>query len=300
MLSLHFVKFVIIRAICTMEIRDVKKMILDILSPVYPQEEIRSFINLIFEHLLGLSVLKTHLHQHDRISEAKLIEIKEILERLTKFEPIQYILGETEFYGLRFKVNSSVLIPRPETEELVNWILNDSPDQNANILDIGTGSGCIAIALAKNRPDLNIEGWDLSGEAIRIARENTELNNVKICFEEKDILKWREFPITVTYDVIVSNPPYVTLSDKELMLPNVTDYEPHLALFVPAEDQLIFFRHIADFAISHLKHGGHLYFEINENLGKEIQTLLVSKDFRNIVLHKDINGKERMIRCERK
>jgi release factor glutamine methyltransferase len=158
-----------------MEIQAVIKMIDENLSSVYPRQEIKGLINLIFEHLLGMSQLKTHLHQHSRISEAKLTEIGEILVRLKKFEPIQYILGETEFYGLKFKVNNAVLIPRPETEELVDWILKDSPNQNADVLDIGTGSGCIAIALAKSRPDLNIEGWDLSEEALEVAKQNAEM-----------------------------------------------------------------------------------------------------------------------------
>jgi release factor glutamine methyltransferase len=280
-----------------MEIQAVKKMIKDTLSPYYPREEIRSFINLIFEHLLGMSEIKTHLNQSNSISEAKLTEIVEILERLKNFEPIQYILGETEFYGLKFKVNHSALIPRPETEELVDWILKDSPNQNAAILDIGTGSGCIAIALAKNRPDLDIEGWDLSNEALILAKQNGLLNDVTVEFKLYDILNWRIIPHDKKYDLIVSNPPYVTKSEQSLLSPNVIDNEPHLALFVPDEDPLIFFRAIMDFANAFLNPYGSLYFEINEKLGTDVMKMFESQNYLNIELRKDINGRDRMVRC---
>jgi release factor glutamine methyltransferase len=282
-----------------MEIRSVKKMIKDSLSPHYQREEIKSFTNLIFEHLLGMSEIKTHLNQYNRISEAKLIEIGEILERLKKFEPIQYILGETAFYGLKFKVNHSVLIPRPETEELVDWILKDSPNQKAKVLDVGTGSGCIPIALAKNRPDLNIEGWDLSEDALIIARQNAEMNDVNVAFSKVDILNWRADSRDMLFDLIVSNPPYVTISEKNCMLKNVTDYEPHLALFVPDNDSLIFYIEIADFALRNLTKDGTLYFEINENMGNEVMNLLRSKSFSEVTLKKDINSRDRMVRCIR-
>jgi release factor glutamine methyltransferase len=279
-----------------MEIRTAKKMISDLLFPVYTQEEIRSHINLIFEHLLGMSEIKIHTDQHIRISDAKLTEIAEILDRLIKFEPIQYILGETEFYGLRFKVNHKVLIPRPETEELVDWILKDSPDQNASVLDIGTGSGCIPIALKKNRPDLIIEGWDLSEEALAVARQNAEINNVKVEFAKVDILNWRANSLEKKYDLIISNPPYVTSTDKNYMMKNVTDHEPHLALFVPDNDPLIFYDEIADFATYHLNPDGRLYFEINEKMGKKVENLLASKSYSNIRIRKDINERDRMVR----
>ena len=175
-------------------IHDVIKMIDDNLSQLYSPEEIKSFTALLFEHLLGLSRLKVHLQKHEQIPDAKLTEFKEIVGRLKNFEPIQYILGETEFYGLRFKVSPDVLIPRPETEELVDWILKDHPDACLRVLDIGTGSGCIPIAVAKNRPDFIVEGWDISEEALKIATENAELNEVKVNFANADLLKWREFP----------------------------------------------------------------------------------------------------------
>jgi len=278
-------------------IHAVIKMIEGNLSQLYNPEEIKSFTALLFEHLLGLSRLKVHLQKHEQIPDAKLIEFKEIVDRLKNFEPIQYILGETEFYELRFKVCPAVLIPRPETEELVDWILKDHPDGRYNVLDIGTGSGCIPIALAKNRPNFMVEGWDISEEALKIARGNAELNEVKVNFAIVDLLKWREIPTTKMYDLILSNPPYVTRSEQSTMLPNVTDYEPHLALFVPDNDPLIFYREIADFASSHLNPGGCLYFEINEKSGDELVSLLNIKKFGNIQMRKDINGRDRMIKC---
>lgn len=278
-------------------IHAVIKMIDDNLSQLYSPEEIKSFTSLLFEHLLGLSRLKVHLQKHEQIPDAKLIEFKEIVDRLKNFEPIQYILGETEFYGLRFKVTPAVLIPRPETEELVDWILKDHPGGSLRVLDIGTGSGCIPIAVAKNRPDFIVEGWDISEEALKIATKNGELNKVKVNFCKVDLLKWREFSTTKMYDLILSNPPYVTRSEQSSMLKNVTDYEPHLALFVPDNDPLIFYREIADFAASHLNPGGRLYFEINEKSGDEVVSLLNNRKFRDIAIRKDINGRDRMIRC---
>ncbi len=280
-----------------MEIRDVIKMIDNQLSPFYAKEEIRSFTDLMFEHILGMSVIKRHLSQHELISDAKLSEIKEITERLKKYEPVQYILGQTTFYGLKFKVSPAVLIPRPETEELVDWILKDSPKENSKVVDIGTGSGCIAVALAKNRPDLHTEGWDISEDSLKVARQNAEINKVKVEFRNVDILSDKDHSTNQIFDFIVSNPPYVTPADKSLMLKNVTDHEPHLALFVPDNDPLIFYKAIAGFAVRNLKKNGVLYFEINENMGNKVMNLLKSYRFSELSLKKDINGKNRMVRC---
>jgi len=275
-----------------------KKLIYDNLSPFYCKQEIESFIKLIFEKVLGLSKLQVHLNQHLKISGANLTQIKEIINRLIQFEPIQYILGETEFYGLTFKVNSAVLIPRPETEELVDWIIKDCHLLNPTILDIGTGSGCIPISLVKNLPGALAEGWDISYEALKVAKMNAVINQVNINFHYADILK-PSFPFQKEkYDIIVSNPPYITTSEQLSMLKNVIDYEPHIALFVPETDSLIFYRAITDIAINQLKSGGNLYFEINERFGNETADLLALKGFRNIILRKDINGRERMIRAE--
>jgi release factor glutamine methyltransferase len=220
-----------------------------------------------------------------------------ILMELKTGKPLQYILGYTEFYGLKFVVNPAVLIPRPETEELVEWILNSvDPKKQFSILDIGTGSGCIPISLKKNLHNASISAIDISPEALQIARINAELNEVDIDFIEADILKDLQ-PITHKLQLIVSNPPYVTPADKTQMHLNVVDFEPHNALFVPQEDPLLFYKAIADFALINLTPGGLLFLEINESYGQETKYLLSSKGFKNIELKKDMSGKDRMIKA---
>jgi release factor glutamine methyltransferase len=275
-----------------------KKLIFESLSSLYCKQEIESISKLIFEKVLGLSRLQVYLNQHETISPANLAQITEIVNRLIQFEPIQYILGETEFYGLPLKVNTSVLIPRPETEELVDWIIHDCSTTNPFILDIGTGSGCIPIALLKNLHGASADGWDISKDALRVAKKNAEMNQVSIDFIYTDILN-SVYPVQrQKYDIIVSNPPYVMSSERHSMLKNVIEYEPHIALFVPDTDPLIFFRTIADIAILQLKPGGKLYFEINEQLGNKTTNLLFLKGFKKIAVRKDINGRERMIKAQ--
>ncbi|HZK94890.1 MAG TPA: peptide chain release factor N(5)-glutamine methyltransferase [Prolixibacteraceae bacterium] len=275
-----------------------KKLIRDSLSQLYCEQEIESISKLIFEKVLGFSRLQVHLNQHQTISSANLTQITEIVNRLIQFEPIQYILGETEFYGLPLKVNPAVLIPRPETEELVDWIIHDCSLINPIILDIGTGSGCIPIALTKNLKGAAAEGWDISADALMVAKKNAEINQVKVNFICTDVLNLNYAEQQQKYDIIVSNPPYITPSEQLLMLKNVVDYEPHVALFVPETDPLIFYRTISEIAIKVLKPGGKLYFEINEQFGNEIVDLLSLKGFKNIILKKDINGKERLVKAD--
>lgn len=275
-----------------------KKLISDRLSSIYSRQEIESLSRLIFKKITGFTRLQVHLNQHETISAANLAQIKEITDRLTQFEPIQYILGETEFYGLTLRVNRAVLIPRPETEELVDWIIQDCRLRNPAILDIGTGSGCIPISMMKNIPGASAEGWDISTDALMVAKENAEINHVEINFILADILSPGLPSHPKKFDIIVSNPPYVTISEQTLMSSNVIDYEPHIALFVPDAEALVFYRAIADMAQISLKPGGNLYFEINEKYGHEITELLISKGFINILLKKDINGKARMIKAE--
>jgi release factor glutamine methyltransferase len=221
------------------------------------------------------------------------------LSKLKKEIPIQYILGETEFFDLKFKVNNKVLIPRPETEELIEWVLKNSKlkTQNSklNILDIGTGSGCIAISLAKNLPNAEVYAIDISSEAIKIAQKNAEINKVSVNFIETDILKIEE--LQYTFDIIVSNPPYVRELEKEKMHQNVLANEPHLALFVENDNPLLFYDKIADLAKSYLTKNGNLYFEINQYLGKETVDLLKSKGFNTIELKKDLFDVDRMIKA---
>ena len=276
-----------------------KKIIDEQLSSLYPKQELEGISRLIFEKVTGYSPIEVHLNQNETISAANLAQIKEIVNRLTQFEPIQYILGETEFYGSIIKVNPSVLIPRQETEELVDWIINDNRNTEPSILDIGTGSGCILVALMKNLPGASAQGWDISPDALRMANQNARINNLSIEFQCVDILDSIIPEPKCKYDLIVSNPPYIRQSEMILMHRNVTQFEPHTALFVPDDNSLVFYDKIAGFALNQLVQGGGLYFEINENLGSETTTLLSSKGLINITLRKDINGKDRMIRCQR-
>jgi release factor glutamine methyltransferase len=226
--------------------------------------------------------------------------LQNILAELLTGKPIQYILGVTEFYGLPFNVNPSVLIPRPETEELVEWILSETQKVkgkgfSGRIIDIGTGSGCIAITLKKNLPGAVVFAIDISEDALRTAEDNAELNETEVHFLNLDILNFLPDNTIPKSDIIVSNPPYVTQEDKKQMHNNVTDFEPHTALFVPEDDPLIFYRAIADFALVNLKPDGYLFFEINENLGNETVELLQQKGFKNIELRQDMSGRDRMI-----
>jgi len=269
-------------------------------------------------------------------------EANEILTQLKTGEPLQYILGYTDFYGLKFLVNPSVLIPRPETEELVQWAISSWQFSvgSGHILDIGTGSGCIAISLKKNLPGAKVSAMDISPDALQTAKRNVDLNGVDINFIEADILNIKYnsplergrvdgaaagvcytsglntplhpsqegnrtspplLSITpdIKFEIIISNPPYVTLADKKQMHNNVTDFEPHTALFVPEDDPLIFYKAIADFAVNNLTEGGLLFFEINENYGREIIELLENKGFKNVKLRKDMSGKDRIIKATR-
>ena len=265
------------------------------LSVRYEPSECESISFLIFEHVLGYSRLQVHLKKDETIPDAKVTEIEEILNRLADGEPIQYILGKAEFYGLTFTVNPHVLIPRQETEELVDWIINDNKLPALRILDIGTGSGCIPVALTKNIPDTEVFAYDISAEALAVANQNAVHNDVDIRTQKVDILHWEAASVDKTFDIIVSNPPYVKDEEKSLMLEHVLSHEPHLALFVSNDDPLIFYRRIAEFAQQHLSPEGKLYFEINEALGNETASVLKEKGFPKVTLKKDINGKDRMI-----
>jgi release factor glutamine methyltransferase len=269
------------------------------LSPLYAAEEVESLTRIILEHVTGLSRLQLHLNQSDPLPEPKIMQIMEILNRLQTHEPIQYILGETEFYGLKFKVAPGVLIPRAETEELVDWIINDQKGKCKSLLDIGTGSGCIPIAIGQNTDVEKIEGWDISEAALAIARGNGQKNSSRVQFSRQDIFNPTGIDPLSKWEVIVSNPPYVLREEADRMQRNVVDFEPHLALFVPDSDPLLFYRTIAQFATAHLHHHGSLYFEINERMGEPLERLLREYGFEDILTRKDLQGKERMIRARR-
>tara|TARA_B100000795_G_scaffold168785_1_gene127193 strand:- start:30119 stop:30970 length:852 start_codon:yes stop_codon:yes gene_type:complete len=269
------------------------------LKDVHHQEEIVSFFYMLCDFFLKYSRFQTSLNKDITISKAHISSFEMATERLKAQEPIQYILGETEFYGLTFKLTKDTLIPRPETEELVDWILsNESFHQvPCRILDIGTGSGCIAVAVAKSLPVASVSAIDISQEALEIATANALENEVLVAFHKKDILKVTN--LKQTYDVIISNPPYVRELEKTAMSSNVLEYEPASALFVTNEDPLVFYRKIAQLALESLSPEGWLYFEINEYLATEMSILLAQLGFMKIEIKKDFRAVPRMIKCQK-
>jgi len=276
------------------------------LDAIYGKHEVDSFFYLCTEHYLNVPRIQLTLEPGLAITKSETDTFFKVLEDLKQQKPIQYILGETEFFGLPFKVNKNVLIPRPETEELVDLIIRSVMslvvDKPVKILDIGTGSGCIAIALAKNLPNAKVYALDVSKEALKVAKQNAEINKVDINFIEASILDdtcHLAFEAESNFDIIVSNPPYVRNLEKEEIKPNVLDNEPHLALFVEDDNPLLFYRAITNFAIKKLKDKGSLYFEINQYLGEETQQLLVDANFEAIELLKDLNGNDRMLKGEK-
>jgi len=275
-------------------IAKITKTFISELKNIYPDTEIKAFLNILFEHYAGMNKTQTFLHPDKELDEASVKKFTQALEKLKKEIPLQYITGVSDFYGLQFKVSPDVLIPRPETEELVDLIIqNHRQDKQLNILDIGTGSGCIPIALKKNLASAKISAMDISKAALQIAGENAQKNQCTIHFFKDDILHPQldyEY-----FDIIVSNPPYVRELEKKMMQKNVLENEPHQALFVPDNDALIFYRAIIDFAGKYLKKTGFLYLEINEFLSTELSNLLYSNSFINIKTHKDLQGKYRMI-----
>ena len=305
-----------------MLLKNYKSTFLQELSSLYEEQEIESFFYIILEKLHGLKRIDLALNPQTVMDGAHLKQWKNIVSELKKQRPVQYILGETEFYGLRFLVNENTLIPRPETEELVELIIESMNYKlritKLKVLDIGTGSGCIAISLAKHLPTSKVFAIDVSEKALAIAKKNSELNDVKVNFINVDILKINdliELPtrspgshspslpavrqVNTFFDIIVSNPPYVRNLEKAEIKPNVLEYEPHLALFVEDTDPLLFYRKIAELAIKNLNPNGKLYFEINQYLGKETIKLLEDFGFRNVELKKDIYENDRIISCEK-
>ena len=276
---------------------DYKKEFIKTLENEFPLEEVNSFFNIIIEHYLGITRLELALDPNKELSEKEHQNLIEISKRLQQHEPIQYILGETTFFGLNFHVNKNVLIPRPETEDLVSWILSDLPKKQTgtllNILDIGTGSGCIAISLAKNLPHAKLTALDISKPALEMASKNAEMNGVEIHFKNEDVLNLKS--LLGTFDVIVSNPPYVRDLEKKEMHRNVLENEPEQALYVRDTDPLIFYREITSLAKEGLKSGGLLYFEINQYLAEETEKLMKDSGFETTV-KKDIFGNFRMIK----
>ncbi|MBF0694395.1 MAG: peptide chain release factor N(5)-glutamine methyltransferase [Flavobacterium sp.] len=278
-----------------MLIRDFRNYFISQLESVYDQMEVEQFFNLALSHHKNLSRIDLALNPSLEFSQDEQALFNDIITKLKAHIPIQYILGRTSFYGAEFLVTNAVLIPRPETEELVQWVIESSSDRQLRILDIGTGSGCIAITLARNIRDSVVEAWDVSATALSIATKNAEINKVSVEFTLVDVLAV-ESPER-KYTVIVSNPPYVRNLEKQEIANNVLDYEPHLALFVEDDDPLIFYRKIATLATRMLKPNGLLFFEINQYLGAETVALLERLGFKDIELRKDIYNNDRMIKC---
>jgi len=276
-------------------IKDIRLYLSRELDGTYPEPEIRSITNIILRNVLEITAMHQAYLTDTPVNSLQVSKIVTICNELRTGKPIQYILGETIFYDCRVKLNSSTLIPRPETEELVDLIIGENSGYKGNIIDFGTGSGCIAISVASNLPGSFVTGTDISGDALIIAAENAMLNNVKVIFIKDDILS----PDISQFEragIIVSNPPYVRESEKQLMNKIVLDFEPHSALFVADSDPLIYYNGILMKTVKILESPGKIYFEINEALGKPMVQLLESYGFGDINVIKDINGKERIIK----
>jgi len=282
------------------------------LKSFYSDSEVKLFTRLILNHVCQIKFYEMLICRDRKISDAEQMEIDRIVSSLKEYKPIQYILNETEFFGLSFWVDESVLIPRPETEELVELILNNHRHDNLRILDIGTGSGCIAVSLAKNVVNSEIYAIDISEKALEVAKENAFRNRVYVHFFQQDILDNKGLdcfvascltmanphnnePSQKKFDIIVSNPPYVTPEEKSTLHENVLNYEPHLALFVPQNNPLLFYEKIADIGHILLNRNAHLYFEINALYGNEVCQMLGARNYSNVKLYQDISGKDRMV-----
>lgn len=295
-----------------MLLKEIKNIFHKELDVLYPQEEVDSFFYLLIEHHLGLERFVLALQPNFIVSKQEEQPLFEALSELRLQRPVQYIMGKAHFMDLKLTVNKHVLIPRPETEELVRWILTDchaerppervrragsrsiGGNQSTTILDIGTGSGCIALALAKNYPEVQVYALDVSARALEVAQRNAEQNEVAVNFIKADILTLDT--LDVPFDIIVSNPPYVRELEKKEMKANVTEYEPKEALFVPDNDPLLFYTHIARFAKNNVKEGGSLYLEVNQYLAQETKQLLEDQNFTDIELRKDLFGNDRMLK----
>jgi release factor glutamine methyltransferase len=267
----------------------------DALRGHYPDSEALSLAKMLLTEAFGFSTLELYGGKDKEISGNRLRDLHEMLSRLKKNEPIQYIIGTESFCGLTFEVNPNVLIPRPETQELVRWIESDWKSVPCRILDIGTGSGCISISLAKFLEDAKVESWDISEGALQVARRNCVRNEVEVLLRQQDVLS--VVPEGELYQVIVSNPPYICEKEKVDMDANVLDWEPETALFVPDADPLLFYRKIAELGISMLCEGGALYFEINRAYGEETLRMLEGLGYRQLELRKDDFGNDRMIKA---
>jgi len=283
-------------------VRDCRKYYAGELEKLYGSDEANALIMILLEHYFGIDKVKIALNPELRLSESELLTLHFAVKELLKNKPVQYVTGETEFCGMRFSVNENVLIPRPETEEMVKMITNSVETRRAtsipnSILDIGTGSGCIAISLAKLLKNSLVTAVDVSEKSLEVAEKNAEANSAPVTFIKDDILNPQNPDLlNGQFDIIVSNPPYVCESEKSEMRANVLDYEPSTALFVSDHDPLVFYRKILEFAQKTLKPNGEVWFEINEKFGQEMQNLCFEKGFKNVEIIKDFRERDRIVR----
>jgi release factor glutamine methyltransferase len=281
-----------------MILKDLKRQFVDLISTVYELDECTALFDLTADRYLNISRLSYFQIQNNTVNAPLAHQVLQVANELSTGKPLQYIFGDTVFYGLKFYVNSNVLIPRPETEELVHLIIQTvrkSTHISNNLLDIGTGTGCIPITLKKHLNNLEVSAIDVSPEALEVAIKNAELNEVNINYIHADILT---YTAEKRYDLIVSNPPYIKEDEKASMHQNVLTYEPHLALFVSNENPLLFYKAIAEFSRTNLNENGFLFFEINEYLGEQVRLMLAEKGFRHIQVLKDMQSKDRIVSCQ--
>ena len=260
------------------------------LDPFYGKREVDAIARIIFEYLKGWSQVDMVVNADCKLSDFMKSQIHGIVERLKRYEPIQYIVGYAYFYGLKIKVRSGVLIPRPETAQLVDIIVDENKSPDLKVLDVCSGSGCISLALSRNLPFADVSGVDVSPDALAVARENASDLRCDVEFVQADIFRWTP---PEKYDIIVSNPPYIDMSEKAAMDRNVTEYEPMIALFVPDADPLMFYERIAEIGVESLKHRGKIYFEINFRHSAEVVLMLERKGYSSVRLEKDMYGKDR-------
>jgi release factor glutamine methyltransferase len=276
-------------------IKDIRNYLASELEGLYTRDETRSIADIILPYVYGVSKIKILSEYNAPVSKETEERIAAICRELKTGKPVQYITGESLFYHCIIKVNPGVLIPRPETEELVDHVVRENKGFHGNIVEVGTGSGCIAIAVALNLPGANVTAVDISQEALQTAAENARLNNATVSFRQYDILDGKPaFPVKA--DLIISNPPYIRVSEKLQMNRNVLDFEPHNALFVPDSDPLVFYRAIFNMAVYSLSPGGSVYFEINEAMGEQIRQMAESYGYIDISVISDINRKDRIMK----
>lgn len=277
--------------------KTLQSQLIEKLKSTYGEREASNLSHLLLDHFCSLNRMAIAMNNAVEIASSDLESLEQAIEKLLAHVPIQHIMGEVEFYGCKIKTDGRALIPRPETEELVDWIYQENALDAPHILDIGTGTGCIPIALKRAIPQAKVNALDISTEALALAKENAHANDVTIDFAQLDVLK-DVIPFQ-QLDIIVSNPPYIPIQEKDSMESNVVDFEPNLALFVSDEDPLIFYRVIAEQAIQLLNLGGILYFEIHENFGQMLVTLMEEIGFTNVTLKQDLQGKDRMIQAQK-